>query len=151
MIRLIKKIVFIVISLFLIHTYIGSMFIYYNNNMFPSIRDGDLCFIEKYDKHTHIDDIVFYNNTLYRVIARENQEVNITEKGMLTVDGQQVLSVTNSLLQRGDITYPIKLKQGELFVLNDYREEISDSREFNTIQEKDITGKIFFLIRRRGF
>ena len=151
MIRLIKKIVFIVISLFLIHTYIGSMFIYYNNNMFPSIRDGDLCFIEKYDKHTHIDDIVLYNNTLYRVIARENQEVNITEKGILTVDGQQVLSVTNSLLQRGDITYPVKLKQGELFVLNDYREEISDSREFNTIQEKDITGKIFFLIRRRGF
>ena len=151
MIRLIKKIVFIVISLFLIHTYVGSMFIYYNNNMFPSIRDGDLCFIEKYDKHTHIDDIVLYNNTLYRVIARENQEVNITEKGILTVDGQQVLSVTNSLLQRGDITYPVKLKQGELFVLNDYREEISDSREFNTIQEKDITGKIFFLIRRRGF
>ena len=151
MIRLIKKIVFIVISLFLIHTHIGGMFIYYNNNMFPSIRDGDLCFIEKYDKHTHIDDIVLYNNTLYRVIARENQEVNITEKGILTVDGQQVLSVTNSLLPRGDITYPVKLKQGELFVLNDYREEISDSREFNTIQEKDITGKIFFLIRRRGF
>ena len=151
MIRLIKKIVLIVITLFLIHTYIGSMFIYYNNNMFPSIRDGDLCFVEKYDKHTHIDDIVLYNNTLYRVIARENQEVNITEKGILTVDGQQVLSVTNSLLQRGDITYPVKLKQGELFVLNDYREEISDSREFNTIQEKDITGKIFFLIRRRGF
>ena len=151
MIRLIKKIVFIVIFLFLIHTHIGCMFIYYNNNMFPSIRDGDLCFIEKYDKHTHIDDIVLHNNTLYRVIARENQEVNITEKGILTVDGQQVLSVTNSLLQRGDITYPVKLKQGELFVLNDYREEISDSREFNTIQEKDITGKIFFLIRRRGF
>jgi signal peptidase I len=119
--------------------------------MFPSIRDGDLCFIEKYDKRTHIDDIVLYNNTLYRVIARENQEVNITEKGILTVDGQQVLSVTNSLLQRGDITYPVKLKQGELFVLNDYREEIFDSREFSTIQEKDITGKIFFLIRRRGF
>lgn len=151
MIRMIKKIVLIVITLFLIHTYIGSMFIYYNNNMFPSIRDGDLCFIEKYDKHTHIDDIILYNNTLYRVIARENQEVNITEKGILTVDGQQVLGVTNSLLQRGDITYPVKLKQGELFVLNDYREEISDSREFNTIQEKDIAGKIFFLIRRRGF
>lgn len=151
MIRLIKKIVLIVITLFLIHTYIGSMFIYYNNNMFPSIRDGDLCFIEKYDKHTHIDDIVLYNNTMYRVIARENQEVNITDKGILTVDGQQVLSVTNSLLTRGDLTYPIKLKQSELFVLNDYRENLGDSRTFSTIQEKDITGKIFFLIRRRGF
>ena len=151
MIRLIKKIVLIVITLFLIHTYIGSMFIYYNNNMFPSIRDGDLCFIEKYDKNTHIDDIVLYNNTMYRVIARENQEVNITDKGILTVDGQQVLSVTNSLLTRGDLTYPIKLKQSELFVLNDYREDLGDSRTFSTIQEKDVTGKIFFLIRRRGF
>lgn len=151
MIRLVKKVVLIVITLFLIHTYIGSMFIYYNNNMFPSIRDGDLCFIEKYDKHTHIDDIVLYNNTMYRVIARENQEVNITDKGILTVDGQQVLSVTNSLLTRGDLTYPIKLKQSELFVLNDYREDLGDSRTFSTIQEKDITGKVFFLIRRRGF
>lgn len=151
MIRLVKKVVLIVITLFLIHTYIGSMFIYYNNNMFPSIRDGDLCFIEKYDKHTHIEDIVLYNNTMYRVIARENQEVNITDKGILTVDGQQVLSVTNSLLTRGDLTYPIKLKQSELFVLNDYREDLGDSRTFSTIQEKDITGKIFFLIRRRGF
>lgn len=151
MIRLVKRVVLIVITLFLIHTYIGSMFIYYNNNMFPSIRDGDLCFIEKYDKHTHIDDIVLYNNTMYRVIARENQEVNITDKGILTVDGQQVLSVTNSLLTRGDLTYPIKLKQSELFVLNDYREDLGDSRTFSTIQEKDITGKIFFLIRRRGF
>lgn len=151
MVRLIKKVVLIVITLFLIHTYIGSMFIYYNNNMFPSIRDGDLCFVEKYDKHTHIDDIVLYNDTFYRVIARENQEVNITDKGILTVDGQQVLSVTNSLLTRGDLTYPIKLKQSELFVLNDYREDLGDSRTFSTIQEKDITGKIFFLIRRRGF
>ena len=151
MVRLLKKIVFIVISLFLIHTYIGSMFIYYNNNMFPSICDGDLCFIEKYDKHTHIDDIVLYNNTMYRVIARENQEVNITDKGILTVDGQQVLSTTNTLLQKGDVSFPIKVGKGELFVLNDYREDLDDSRTFSTIQEEDITGKIFFLIRRRGF
>lgn len=151
MIRLIKKIVLIVITLFLIHTYIGSTLIYYNNNMFPSICDGDLCFIEKYDKHTHIDDIVLYNSTMYRVIARENQEVNITNKGILTVDGQQVLSTTNTLLQKGDVSFPIKVGKGELFVLNDYREDLDDSRTFSTIQESNITGKIFFLIRRRGF
>lgn len=151
MVRLLKKIVLIVITLFLIHTYIGSMFIYYNNNMFPSIRDGDLCFVEKYDKHTHIDDIILYNNTMYRVIARENQEVNITDRGILTVDGQQVLSTTNTLLQKGDVSFPVKVGKGELFVLNDYREDLGDSRAFSTIQEKDVTGKIFFLIRRRGF
>ena len=119
--------------------------------MFPSIHDGDLCFVEKYEKHTHIDDIILYDNTLYRIIARENQEVNITDKGILTVDGQQVLSTTNTLLQKGDVSFPIKVGKGELFVLNDYRDDLADSRMFSTIQEKDITGKIFFLIRRRGF
>ena len=119
--------------------------------MFPSIRDGDLCFVEKCDTHTHIDDIILYNNTLYRVIAKENQEVNITDKGILTVDGQQVLSTTNTLLQKGVSPFPVRVGKGELFVLNDYREDLGDSREFSTIQEKDITGKIFFLIRRRGF
>lgn len=151
MIRLIKKIVFIVISLFLIHTHIGGMFIYYNNNMFPSIRDGDLCFIEKYDKHTHIDDIILYNNTLYRVIARENQEVDITDTGILTVDGNQLLGVSTLGIEKGNIELPYTVKTGEVFVLNDYYIDTEDSRSFGSIPTTEITGTIVFLFRRRGF
>ena len=116
------------------------MTIYYNNNMYPSVKDGDLCVIKKYDKHTHLEDVVYYHDNFYRVVARENQVVDITDKGILTVDGQQP-----------DIVFPYTVPQGEIFLLNDYREKTSDSREFKSVKEKDITGTLFFIFRRRGF
>lgn len=154
MIKLFKKIIIVSITLFCIHTYIGSMFIYYDNNMFPSIKDGDLCMIKKYDKKTHLEDVVYYQGTLYRVIARENQEVNITEKGILTVDGQQPQNITNSYtykLEDSEITFPYTVPSGEIFLLNDFRENTDDSRKMKSVKESDITGIVFFLIRRRGF
>lgn len=42
MVRFIRKLFIIGVVLFLIHTYIGTMTIYYNNNMYPSVKDGDL-------------------------------------------------------------------------------------------------------------
>ena len=154
MIRLIKKVLIIVVALFLINTYIGTMTIYYNNNMYPSIKDGDLVFIKKYDKHTHLEDVVLYRNEMYRVIAREGQVVDITDKGILTVDGQQPVNATNTLtykLENSDIVFPYTVPQGEVFLLNDYRENTSDSREFASVLENDLTGTVFFIFRRRGF
>ena len=60
MLKLLKKGILIILTLFLVHSYIGTLFIYYNNNMYPSIKDGDLCFIQKYDKQYKQDDIVLY-------------------------------------------------------------------------------------------
>ena len=154
MIKLLKKVVIVGLSLFLVYTYIGSMFIYYDNNMFPSIKDGDLCVIKKYDKKTHLEDVVYYQGTLYRVIARENQEVNITDKGILTVDGQQPQSITNSYTfkaENSDVTFPYTVPSGEIFLLNDFRENQEDSRIFKSVKESEITGIVFFVIRRRGF
>lgn len=154
MFRLVKKIVIILIALFVINTFIVTLTIYYNNNMYPSVKDGDLCVIKKYDKHTHLEDIVYYQDNFYRVIARENQVVDITDKGILTVDGQQLVNATNTLthkLENSDIVFPYTVPQGEIFLLNDYRENTSDSREFKSVKEKDITGTLFFIFRRRGF
>lgn len=154
MVRFIKKLFIIGVVLFLIHTYIGTMTIYYNNNMYPSVKDGDLCVIKKYDKHTHLEDVVYYQDSFYRVVARENQVVDITDKGILTVDGQQPVNATNTLthkLEKSDIVFPYTVPQGEIFLLNDYRENTSDSREFKSVKEKDITGTLFFIFRRRGF
>ena len=109
MVRLIKKVLIIVVSLFLINTYIGTMTIYYNNNMYPSIKDGDLVFIKKYDKHTHLEDVVLYRNEMYRVIAREGQVVDITDKGILTVDGQQPVNATNTLTYKIATLYSLIL------------------------------------------
>lgn len=149
--KLIKKGILIILTLLLVHSYIGTLFIYYNNNMYPSIKDGDLCFIQKYDRKYKQDDIVLYENKLYRVIAKENQVVDITDTGILTVDGNQLLGVSTLGIEKGNIELPYTVKTGELFVLNDYYTDTEDSRTLGSIPTTEITGTIVFLFRRRGF
>lgn len=147
----IQRILITCIALVLLNKFMVTATIYYDNNMFPSIKDGDLVVIEKFDKEVQLSDVVIYNGRLYRVIAKAGQEVDISKEGILTVNGMQPAESTNSLTNKGKKEYPIKVPEGEIFVLNDYREDESDSREFGTIKEGDIEGKVFFVTRRRGF
>lgn len=147
----IQRILVTCIALVLLNKFVVTATIYYDNNMFPSIKDGDLVVIEKFDKEVQLSDVVIYNGRLYRVIAKAGQEVDISKEGILTVNGMQPAESTNSLTSKGEKEYPIKVPEGEIFVLNDYREDESDSREFGTIKESDIEGKVFFITRRRGF
>lgn len=147
----IQRILITCVALVLLNKFVVTATIYYDNNMFPSIKDGDLVVIEKFDKEVQLGDVVIYKNRLYRVIAKSGQEVDISKEGILTVNGMQPAESTNSLTSKGEKEYPIKVPEGEIFVLNDYREDTSDSREFGTIKESDIDGKVFFITRRRGF
>ena len=147
----IQRILITCIALVLLNKFVVTATIYYDNNMFPSIKDGDLVVVEKYDKDIQLSDVVIYKNRLYRVIAKSGQEVDISKEGILTVNGMQPAESTNSLTAKGDKSYPLMVPEGEIFVLNDYREDTSDSREFRTIKESDIDGKVFFITRRRGF
>lgn len=147
----IQRVLITCIALLCLHKFVVTATIYYDNNMFPSIKDGDLVVIEKFDKEVQLSDVVIYNGRLYRVIAKAGQEVDISKEGILTVNGMQPAESTNSLTNKGEKEYPIKVPDGEIFVLNDYREDESDSREFGTIKESDIEGKVFFVTRRRGF
>lgn len=147
----IQRILITCVALVLLNKFVVTATIYYDNNMFPSIKDGDLVVVEKYDKDIQLSDVVIYKNRLYRVIAKSGQEVDISKEGILTVNGMQPAESTNSLTAKGDKSYPLMVPEGEIFVLNDYREDTSDSREFGTIKESDIDGKVFFITRRRGF
>lgn len=148
---LIQRVLITCVALVLLNKFVVTATIYYDNNMFPSIKDGDLVVMEKFDKEVQLSDVVIYNGRLYRVIAKAGQEVDISKEGILTVNGMQPAESTNLLTNKGEKEYPIRVPEGEIFVLNDYREDESDSREFGTIKESDIEGKVFFITRRRGF
>ena len=45
----------------------------------------------------------------------------------------------------------LTVKDGQVFILNDYREDTNDSRTFGTIDINDTKGPIIFSFRRRGF
>jgi signal peptidase I len=64
----------------------------------------------------------------------------------------------NNLLQSEEVFYetvsnePVDVIVGpdEVFLLNDYRSESSDSRTFGTLSLSEIDGKVVFLFRWRG-
>ena len=87
------------------------------------------------------------------MIATAGDVVDITEDG-LTINGapQQAHQIYENT-QRYDtgVDYPIKLQEGQIFVLGDSREIASDSRVYGAVDVKDTKGKVMTIVRRRGF
>ena len=80
--------------------------------------------------------------------------MEIDAEGHYTVNGNvpfETIYYETKSAEDSAVTYPCILGEGELFVLNDMRESMKDSREFGPIQEKDVDGSLALLLRRRGW
>ena len=66
------------------------------------------------------------------------------------VNGYAIYDETVYPTPSGDIAYPYTVDNGYVFVLNDYRSDMSDSRTFGAVSEADLQGKAIFVMRRRG-
>ena len=79
-----------------------------------------------------------------RVIATAGDEVDIRD-GKVYINGKELMGpyVRGETYQR-EQSFPIKLKDGEFFVLGDNREVSKDSRTFGTIDRRQIEGKAVF-------
>jgi len=145
----------IALIIFLVWQFVGEMFIYSGNNMFPAVRDGDLCITYKLEDYV-TGDVVAYEYDgeahLGRIVAKEGDKVEITDAGILLVNGYQPSeSIYYSTGKSGSkINYPYTVKEDEVFVLNDFRTEMTDSRITGSLSESDLKGKVVFIIRRRG-
>ena len=99
--------------------------------------DGDMVVVDSHSK---------YGKTLVkRVIATENQTVDISKTGDLTVDGKLIDS--SELNVRGTLDYPITVPEGSLFLMGDNRGVSLDSRSSDVgfINEDNIMGKIIYV------
>ena len=45
---------------------------------------------------------------------------------------------------------PVTLSDGQVFVLNDFRSDSSDSRQFGLLSTADLQGKVVLVLRLRG-
>ena len=126
------------------------------NNMYPALRDGDLCVTYRLEEY-HADDVVVYrmangNIRFGRIIARGGDTVDGDEAGVM-VNGsyrnEEIFYPTNMV----DIALalPVTLEPGQYMVLNDYREDLGDSRTYGVMNEDQLEGKVIFIFRRRGF
>jgi signal peptidase I len=126
-------------------------------SMYPRVRDGDLIFYYRLNQDYALDDVVTFKINGYRrvarVVAKGGDVVDINADGELVVNGypqeEEIFYLTEKTST--DIAYPYTVPEDSYFVLCDFRTNSYDSRNYGAISGSDIDGKIFTLLRRRGF
>ena len=149
--RTLAKLVVVAGGILLICRLVLCPYAVHGNRMFPKLRDGDCAVVlktggfQKGDVVTYKEDGVRHFS---RIVGTAGDTVSIGS------DGFRV----NGLLQSEEIFYEtwsekeIEVTVGvdEVYLLNDYRSNQTDSREFGSVKISEIDGKVIFLFRWRG-
>jgi signal peptidase I len=154
--RLFIKTTALLSAFLLLYQFVVCVHIVHYNGMFPAVRDGDVAIINRLDKSADVSDVVLYESEgrlrLGRVAAIESSLIEITESAYFIngmVPAEQVAYATTNTNAKLEFPYTVP---GEcVFILNDFREDASDSRQFGAVKKENIKGTIFFLFRKRGF
>lgn len=156
-----KKLLLIILVLWLLFTFIFGFFIVYNDDMFPKMVPSDLLMYYRLDRDFYVGDVVVVGKDdadyALRLVASGGDEVDISKEGQLIVNGSYQAE-TNIFYPTGEyeetkkeIKFPLKLKENEVFALGDMRRGAKDSRYFGPVEKDEIKGKIFALYRRSRF
>ena len=125
----------------------------YGSSMSPTLEPGDLVLSVKNEKLETGDVVAFYQGNkllIKRVIATSGQWVDISNDGVVTVDGQVLDESYIKELSLGncDIELPHQVKEAHYFIMGDNRDTSLDSRAniIGDIAEEQIEGKVVFRI-----
>lgn len=124
-------------------------------DMYPAVLDGDILLgyrLEKsYSKNDVVAATVNGKEVIGRVVAAAGDSVDITEDGLLYVNGtQQTGEIAFPTQPREGATYPITVPEGCIYLLGDYRTHTTDSRDYGPVETKAVKAKIVSILRRRG-
>lgn len=153
--RLGIKILVFALVIWLLLLFVFGVFRMSGNNMYPMLKDGDLCVTYKLEEY-HSSDVVAYRVDeelrFGRIIARAGDTVDGDEQGLLInkVHPNEEIFYPTQILET-NLSLPCKLGEGEFVVLNDYRSDLDDSRTYGVIKKDALEGKVIFIFRRRGF
>jgi len=152
---LIKIVAIAAFSVF-IFTYMFGIYRNTDSSMIPAIQDGDLVIFYRLDKRYVSSDVLIAEyqkeKVALRVVAVAGDEVDIREEGLF-INGHlqqetRIYETTKRFVE--GVNFPLTVREGEVFVLGDSRENATDSRIFGPVDIADTYGKVITIIRRRG-
>jgi signal peptidase I, bacterial type len=134
--------------------FVAGVYVNHTNSGYPMIKDGDLCITYKLANLNKGDEIAYVKDgkiKFGRVVAMPGDTVDISED-KIVVNGMGVYedTVYPTTAEGSAISYPYKVSSETVFVLNDYRDDITDSRTYGSIPLSETKGKIVLVLRRRG-
>lgn len=150
------KILTIMVLFLLVFTFLFGICRNKDASMDPAVKDGDLVIFDRLNKRYIKSDVLVLKyrgeKQTRRVIAVAGDEVDVTEEGLVINGSLQQESEIFEKTFRYDtgIEFPMKVGEGEVFVLGDGREHSTDSRMYGCVKTKDTLGKVITIIRRRG-
>lgn len=125
-------------------------------SMYPTLKNGDRIAVScvgevEYGDIVVIDGMSAYGAPLVkRVIGMEGDTLDVNEIGQVMRNGELLdesyLSLPTN--ENGDVSFPVTVEKGKLFVMGDNRPYSKDSRnsEIGQIDRRDVFGKVFFRI-----
>ena len=155
MIEFFVKIGITALVVWLLCLFVVGVYVNHNNSSYPMIKDGDLCLTYKFAKLNTGDEIAYVHDgkiRFGRIVGMPGDTVDMSGDN-LAVNGYGVFedAVYPTTAEGASITLPYTVPQDTYFVLNDYRDDITDSRTYGGIPKSDTKGKLVMLLRRRGF
>ena len=126
--------------------YIGILHLA-SDSMEPTLQTGDVVLYTRTDQIVRGDTVVFERGgtiQIKRVIAVGGDAVDIDEQGRVCVNGVELsegyLSSANT--DSGDVSYPVTVPPGKLFVLGDNRVQSVDSRSgvLGFVEDSELLG-----------
>ena len=133
-----------------------------SRDMYPRLDAGDMLLYYRLEKNIKYQDIIVFDKAaesggekqqfVSRVIGAPGDTVEITEGRGLTVNGNTVIE--NNIFyptmpyEEGSAEYPVKLGEGEYFVLADQRNGGMDSRYFGVVKISEVRGVVITVVRR---
>ncbi len=161
-IKLVVKLLIIELSYFVLFFVIFGLSRTANNNMYPNINAGDLAFYYHLDKSCEPGEIAVVKNgkkrDFYRIVACGGDKVEISQSGEILVNGMSLdidrIYAGEFLDENGDnrspLRYPYFVPENSFFLINDNRDEVSDSRAVGAFEAERIDGKVISILRTRG-
>lgn len=164
--QIVRLALVIAITVIIARTFFVDTFIVKGDSMAPTILDGDYVFVDKfsrYFKDFRRGDIIVVKPRLEkvriikRIIGLPEERVEIAENKVWIKDNRQDPGAVLSELYLNLAATPsigintIQLDTKEYFVLGDNRYASIDSRELGPVDEWNIEGRVFLVLKSKFF